>query len=201
MFYQKASAAVAHKLYSSNYIKNEEQEIYAYCMEIILSTIVDLLTVFILSCCFHRILPTLIFLAGFFAARALCGGHHANHHITCYLTFIANYGLFLFFDYFILILKKPFVCNIVLLFLSCIIIFVFSPIDHPNNPMTTEQLRRSRKRNQIIIVVFACLFTGLLMLWPNAFCISPFLFGIFSAACSLLVAAIKKKKEVTNYEE
>ena len=194
MFYQKASIAIAHKLYSSNFIKNEEQEIYAYCIEIILSTIVDLLTVFILSCCFHRILPSLIFLVGFFAARALCGGHHANHHIICYFTFITNYGLFLLFDYFIHILKNTFVYNIIILFLSCIIIFIFSPIDHPNNPMTAEQLQRSRKRNQIIIVAFAFLFTGLLMLWPNAFCISQFLFGIFSAACSLLVAAIKKRR-------
>ena len=101
MLYQAISMSLAKKLYAANHIRNEDQEVYAYCIEIILSTIVTLLSIFILSGIVHCVPQTIFFLIGFFSSRSLCGGYHANHHLTCYLISILNYVIFLLYQCFL----------------------------------------------------------------------------------------------------
>lgn len=194
MLYQKAADSIANKLYLLNCIRDEDREVYAYCIEILFSTVVDLLSVFLLSILFHRTLPTLFFLIGFFASRAFCGGYHANHHITCFLTFLADYTLFLLFDCFICSFHHRQIVLICMQLFALVMISLFSPVDHPNNPMTEEQIRKGRKRNRIVFVLFSAAVIALCVWIPNTSFLPPVVFGVFSTACALGAAVCIKKQ-------
>ncbi len=193
MLYQKLSSLIVKRLYALNCIQDEERDVYAYCIEIILSTAVDFCSVFLIACIFHRILPTVFFLTGFFASRALCGGYHAKHHITCYLSTLANYAFFLLFDYIFRIASHKQIAVWCMLLFSFVTIFLFSPIDHPNNPMTTDQKQKAKKRNRFVMAFYTCAAVSLSVFWPNSSFLMAFVFGVFSTANALLIAAIEIK--------
>jgi accessory gene regulator B len=193
MLYQKLSCRIAEKLYASGHIKDAERDVYAYCMEIILSTAVDFCSIFLIACIFRRVLPTLFFLTGFFASRALCGGYHAKHHITCYLSTMADYAFFLLFDcIFRTASHKQAVVWCMLLF-SFVMIFLFSPIDHPHNPMTQEQKQKGKRRNRIVLAIYAVAVVLLSVFLPIHAFLTAFVFGVFSTAAALFIAIIETK--------
>ena len=175
-------------------IKSDEQEVYAYSVEVILSTAVTLLSIYILAFVVHSVLSSSFFLLGFFVSRGFCGGYHAKHHFTCYLTSMLNYGLFLFFQAAFHITEYKRWMLYIPLFISLLSVLIFAPMDHPNNPMTDLQKKKGRKRASIFIVSFVCAICICNHFIENKTVLTAIVFGVFSTGVSLIIAFLERIK-------
>lgn len=93
---EKLAKSAARFFVAQNIVKSEYQEIYAYGMEILLSTMVNGIIVLIISILSDTVLPSLIFFTAFIVMRSSAGGYHAKTHIGCMLILIAVHLSFIF---------------------------------------------------------------------------------------------------------
>lgn len=195
MIYQYVSARIAGKLFAAHYIQDADREVYAYCIEIILSTAVTVLSTFVLSLLFHCVAPTFVFYLCFFASRILCGGYHAHHHLTCYLITLFDYGLFIlgFTSWSSIKTEyRQFILWGMLLF-SFLMIVLLAPVDHPNNPMSGLQKQKVKIICRIYIIVFVCAASVLTFYFSHVFFLPASVFGVFTAASALLPGKLDNK--------
>lgn len=204
MYYKIISKKIVTKLIPLDAINENDREIYEYCFEILISTAVIILTVIAIGAIVNKILCSILFLASFILTRRFCGGYHAKHHFTCWLTTIFNQSIFL-----VLLFICPenfvFLAIIILNILSLILIFWLSPIENEHNPLTDEEIKCHRRRS-IILILLCTVFNAVSFFFLNSysFYIFSINFGIFSVSFSLLVAKIesdiknKKNKEVSS---
>lgn len=78
-------------------VKSEHEEIYAYGMEILLSTVINGVMVLIVAAITNTLLPSLIFFTAFIIMRRTAGGYHANTHGGCMVILAAVHLLFILF--------------------------------------------------------------------------------------------------------
>lgn len=72
-------------------------KIYTYGCELLISTGLGMMSVFLISCLLGRPLSGIIFLIVFVSLRLYCGGLHASTYLRCFilsnLVFLSVYGL------------------------------------------------------------------------------------------------------------
>lgn len=198
--YEKLSRILTDKLVELKILDIKDFDVYQYGFELLISTIFTTAVVFVISIIVGRFIETTIYLIGFFCIRAICGGFHAKHHYSCFITTILTYFAFLIIHY--STLKTSHIKILVGLFVlsSVIIIFCLAPVEHPNNPMTEYR----KKKNRIVSIFFS-IFTIFVFAVSVLFntltkTLSPFFIGVFIASVSILAAKIEnefyKRKEV-----
>ena len=67
------------------------KEVYIYGIEIILSTLIEMVTILLLAALFSEITEGLIFIGGFFFLRIFSGGYHADTYRKCFLVTIGAF--------------------------------------------------------------------------------------------------------------
>lgn len=197
--YNKISEKITRKLVELGIIDNESIDIYKYGFELLLSLLFTTLFILILSVFIKKLSETVIYLIGFFVVRIICGGYHAKHHYSCFITTISSYILFLLFEYLTITENQSKLFTVVTLVFSIIIIAAFSPVEHPDNPMT--EYRRIKNRRLSYILIFAlvlCLVISLIIHNIPA-CLFSLVSGIFIA--SLAIAAAKIEKYILSRKE
>lgn len=96
-------------------------EIYTYGFELIVSSLIEALSILILGILIGNFTETLIFIVYFSLIRFYSGGYHAYAYMKCYLiTVIVYLGILLFYNYILMFFN-----NIIILFVS-IFVWVFS---------------------------------------------------------------------------
>ncbi len=89
-------------------------EIYTYGFELIVSSLIEALSILILGILVGDFIETLIFVVYFSLIRFYSGGYHAYTYMRCYLiTVIVYLGILLFYNYFLLHFN-----NAIILFVS-----------------------------------------------------------------------------------
>lgn len=180
--YKLISKRIVVKLFQANKIKSEDLELYEYSFELLISTIVSLLTIFLLSLLVGEFISSFIFIFSFIFLRLCCGGYHAKSHLTCFLTTITNYFLFLI----ALMLFSKINVNIIhiLNIFSFILLTIFSPSENEYNPLSSSE-KKKHKRNSALVSATICVICFIV----NIF--SPNLIKyIYSASIGLLSATI-----------
>ena len=97
----KLSKKMTHFYLSKNKIEEDECEIYDYCFEIFLSTVLNLITVIIIGFACLRFLETTLFIAVFLTVRVMAGGYHSDTHFRCLLLLVVVFSIFLIMLYFV----------------------------------------------------------------------------------------------------
>ena len=77
-------------------INNEDADIYQYGNEIIISSVIDLLIVFILGLIYKELLNAVLFFISFLLLRTFGGGYHANTYLKCKIIYIIDISVVLF---------------------------------------------------------------------------------------------------------
>ena len=72
-------------------IKSEEREIYNYCFETTIVSLISHITLFVLSILFNEFCCSIIFLITFSIFRKICGGYHATNYIKCTIMSLSSY--------------------------------------------------------------------------------------------------------------
>lgn len=184
--YEKIARLLTKKLAKLKVLEQEDFDVYVYGITLIISLIVVLLSILFTAALLNKMLETSIYLIGFLLTRFICGGYHAKHFYSCFISTNLTYWLFL------LILSLTYNCNSYKLFifvitlLSVIIINIFAPIENHNNYMSSYR----KKRNKKYILILSVFAINILFLYSKTnFSLSPpFLLGIFIASLTVLLA-------------
>lgn len=136
------------------------KEVISYGLELILSSIVNLILVLVIGEWMYGIWETIIFIMLFCPIRQFSGGIHANSYLKCTIVFLALFtvvgNLFYIID------------NIVSYFIICIVCIVYigimPPIDTENKRMSQELRNKCKKKvlfllgiETVIIILFSVL--------------------------------------------
>lgn len=196
----KISQLASKKFIFYKIIHPNDYEIYKYGFELFFSLLLTVIIIFVISFFFEKMFETLLYLIGFFTVRIICGGYHAKHHISCFITSLLTYCLFLLFYNLITKDEYSFIFIVLMISISAIIILIFTPIEHPNNPMSLYRKKKNRKRGLFLsISIFIILLIVIIIPFLANFFV-PFFIGVFFAAVAMLAAEIEilflKRKEV-----
>lgn len=148
------SHRIALFLKNNDIVDDETTQICQYGFEIIISTLVGLIVVFFIGICCGEILSAILFYVLFVGVRLSAGGYHASTHLRCKLLlcicclFTLLTTIF-FEDYY----NLKFQTIIILFYL--LIIFLFSPIEHPNAPIDKSTVKRNRAISIIVSFILA----------------------------------------------
>lgn len=171
-------------------IKSEDEEVYEYGLQLLLSTVFNGIIALILAIISGTILQSICYLAVFALLRKSAGGFHAKTHFGCCCILAVVLSLFIMFIKFVPNEAYGIVATIAVAF-SVVIILIFAPLEHENKPISDRDKNRLRK----ISVIYAVLFTLLVFVLFIAklkmimICVA---LGMFTASGSMLVAVIEK---------
>lgn len=189
--YKKISQKITEKFVMLGIIKKDEYEIYKYGFELLTALFFTTIIILLISLSIGKFIETALYLIGFFSVRSICGGYHAKHHYTCFITTIFTYFLFLFLNYYFSSKSYLFFTIGLMTIVSSGLIIAFAPIEHPNNPMTEYRKNRNRFLSLILsiticLIYFASMFSKMAMLYVFNYAV-----GIFLATLAILVAKIE----------
>jgi accessory gene regulator B len=171
-------------------IEKEEKEIYTYSFEILLATVLNLIILFAATFTTGKPRETVCFLIGFIPIRGLAGGYHAKTHFRCLLILMGIYFVFLTAITFVP-MELRMIINIMCILVSFFIIFLFSPAEDHNKPLSASEKLFYRRRSRIAVLIYAAVIIPLIVCFKTnifIFCIS---LGVLSVACSLAAARIR----------
>lgn len=199
--YKKISQKISEKFVTLGIISNDDYEIYKYGFELLIALLSTTFIIILTSLFIDKFVETVLYLLGFFSVRAICGGYHAKHHYTCFLTTTFTYFIFLLLNIFFY--SKPYFSSVsgFMTIVSAILIIAFAPIEHPNNPMTEHRKNKNRLLSLILSIVICLLHFVSLFLEFALLYVFNYTSGIFLAAIAILAAKIEivtmKRKEET----
>lgn len=146
---QRISNKISDALCDSEWINENEKEIYAYCFDYVIELLLIITGALIAGILTNRFAFTLIFLITMVCYRSYGGGIHASSPERCSAISIL---LFLILLYSI----QPLAFVImrwqwsVAFVISMICILCLAPVDTPGRPMNTDKKKRLRKRCRIL---------------------------------------------------
>ena len=194
---EQVSEKAADWLISKGAAKKEDRDIYVYGLELSFSTLFSVFLILVLAIVFSDILYGILFLLCMFTIRFFCGGYHATTYLNCCLCsnslFLASLGITLFTPEWLVLPLTLGICVI-----SGLYVFIKTPIENDNNPMTEKKLKRNRRISRTIISVQSTLIV------LGAFLLPQFASYTYMASLATGVVAIlmlvaklqKRRKEV-----
>ena len=145
-----------------NIIAKEEIDIYQYGFEAILSTVLGFIITLLIGLAFNMILLSVIYYGIFVTVRQLTGGYHATSYLKCNILFSLVTFFVLGMTRLICISQMySLVFHMLLLIISAICIWRFSPVENPSKPLTYKQKDRNHKVAMIILSALCILSSAL----------------------------------------
>ncbi len=162
-----------------------------YSFEILLATTVNFILLIVFSLLAKSVVETLFYFLGFIPLRIFAGGYHAKTHLRCTIILMVSYFIFIFLirTYNSILYNHT---SFALFFISLIIIFMFSPAEDDNNPLTKSEKLKFKKKGRLCILVFGILIIASSIIIENSIYIFSLSIGIFSVALSITASLIKK---------
>lgn len=124
---------------SNRTMREDERQIYDYCFEIMLSTILNFCSVMVIAIITKTVFLTLCFIVGFMIIRATAGGYHAETHMACFMILIVSYVIYLVI---LLNLSNNIisVLTIIICVISTLLIIFLAPVEDHNKPLTKAEV-------------------------------------------------------------
>ncbi|MCL2222977.1 MAG: accessory gene regulator B family protein [Oscillospiraceae bacterium] len=186
------SKKIASSFVAQGIISNEDSEVYEYGLELLLSTLINLLFIIIASIISGTTVLSALFLVGFIPLRTLAGGYHAKNHMRCFAILAVVYFAFLaILVYLPLVYRLPVI--IVGTLISALLVFLLSPSEDKNKPLSDERVIILRRKSRVAVTVYAVLIgtlTASVYDTRFAFALS---FGVIVVGASLLANFVKNK--------
>ena len=181
--------SIAHFFTEEKLIDSEDEEVYAYGAELLLSPVFNMMSAVVIALITNTFCHCLVFFTSFVTIRIYAGGYHADTHRNCMLTLVCVQGLF------VLIIKnfgaekiKFFVP--IMLMLSIAVIIWLAPVAHPNKPLTEKLKKVLRKKAYVSVAIWTLVTLVCTYAFNNSF-------GFYSAlgmiTISIALAAEKIK--------
>lgn len=200
---ETAAKRFTRLLIKKGVIYPNDQELYSYCFELLLSTIVNFVFLLIIAIVTKTALETACFLLGFLSLRLVAGGYHAGTHLRCFLLLASIYGFFLtavkllpLYSYrWILLFGSIFTLSVV---------FSIAPVGHENKPVSEFEMGRYELWSKIITCLLLLAVAVALLLnqsWLNSVYLCSLVMGMCAISISLVMAkiqAFRKERSARN---
>lgn len=190
---KKAAAGYVGWLCANGIVAPEKNKIYAYGMELVLSGLVNVLSVLLISILIFHPADGLLFLVAFIPLRTTAGGYHANSHLSCNIVFLSTFVALECLGH-LLLKYGSVILYLAIAVISLVTLLILSPSEAKNKPLTPEQRRRNRRRS--LILGGLNLAIGIFLIWglqaPAPWCTSYYL-GVIAASISMCAAQIKER--------
>ncbi|MBP1547020.1 MAG: accessory gene regulator B family protein [Oscillospiraceae bacterium] len=186
----KLAKSTAHFFVEREIVNSKDEEVYAYGMELLFSTLLNMFIAVIIGIITSSLFEMTIFLTVFILARQCIGGYHAETHLGCMSIFIV---VLLTFVTIVKQLSEAFIIpvSIISAVLSFILILLFAPVEHPNKPLNSSEKNVLRRKAIILFGVFLLIILVILIFFVfrrYAICIS---LGGFTSAVAMVCQKIK----------
>lgn len=169
-------------------IAAEDSEVYAYGIELLLSTIFNLVVAIIIALISNEFIPCFFNLTAFVTIRMYAGGYHADTHWGCMLTLVCVLSVFILSIKTISITTMS-ILSPILWILSAIILFRFAPVEHPNKPISEKKKMKLRKKSLISFFVWT-IFCIIFYFFKSEICFYS-VTGIFTLNCAMIAEIIR----------
>lgn len=151
---KRAADCLADYLVQTQRVQEEEKEIYAYGLQIVLELVIVVTTIVISAGIMGMPLECLVLLAVFFTIRSVAGGVHLDSFIAC---FICSEILIVLALAAIRYLRPEMNVMAGISALALVIIKCFSPIGSNNRPVCDWEREVFRKKMNITIAILIAL--------------------------------------------
>lgn len=190
----KVATKLTNRLLLSGVISAEEEEIYIYGFELLLSFLFSTAVILAIGIAVQAVLPTIAFLAVFIVLRSYTGGFHARTYAVCSLVTFSVYGVVMLLSHF---LTVGYIEYLVMGVIGVALLIIFAPVKHPNKELTAQDI----KRNKIISVVVFILFlsAGVLLCLADMYIESASIY--FALVADLLLLFVKNRRKETESNE
>ncbi|MHB8963652.1 MAG: accessory gene regulator ArgB-like protein [Saccharofermentanales bacterium] len=188
----RMSRKVAAVFIDKSIIQSADREIYAYGFEMLFATALNFLTVAVLAIISHTILESSLYCLGFIPMRAVAGGFHAKTHLRCLFILVIT---FLVFIAIIRNCPAEFINPItqISIAVSSVIVFLFSPIEDENKPLTPDEHQKYRTISRLGIAACSILILLLTVFLKESVILLSVSLGLLSACLSLLAARFRER--------
>lgn len=171
-------------------IEEEDEEVYDYGLQLLLSTVANGLIALLIAIITGTVLQCFFYLAVFIVMRKTAGGYHAKTHLGCCCILVVVLICFIIF-----IKNAPMEIYSITTFasvvFSIIIILLFAPLEHENKPISDKDRINLRRKSILYIFVIAVLVFILAILRFDTAMVSISL-GILTSSSSIMVAKVLK---------
>ena len=126
-------------------------EIYKYGFELLISSLIGISLILIIGFLSKTFFDSLVFLVCFILLRQSTGGYHSKTYLSCNLSFITVYLIFIYYRSNIMFSYEGLFITVIM---SIVIIFLLAPIEHKNKKMSKEKKSFHKITSRIISFTF-----------------------------------------------
>jgi len=130
----------------------DDQDIYVYACELLVSTIINISLGLLISFLMGRPMEGIIFILGFVLIRRYAGGYHASTYARCILTFAVVLACGMLILSFVSALQAEAILMVVA-GASCIGISLLAPVEHENKILNAESRKLQKEKSIWIVLV------------------------------------------------
>lgn len=176
-------------------IPSEDSEIYAYGLYQGIVIIINILTYILISLYFKMVWESVIFLVCYIPLRTYAGGYHARTQVKCYFLSILMITLVI-----LAIKTVPWTSSIMigLLLLGGSIIFVLSPVEDSNKPLSDSQKIVFKRIARTILLIELIIGITLLQMGYIMF-VLPITLAMVVACIMVVFGRARNGLKKTNY--
>ena len=145
--------AITNYYCRKNIIEENKREIYCYGFQLIIADIINFTIIIVLGIILNKVSDSITFLITLCGLRQFCGGFHAKTFAVCRISFIATYIIVMVISFLLAntgIILIALINTVCFIFISC-----FSPIEHPNKPLTISQKKNNKIKSIITSAVLS----------------------------------------------
>lgn len=187
------SNSIALFLYKKKVIDDEELTVCQYGFEIIISTIIGFLLVLLSGIILDETIEALLFYVLFIGVRLFTGGYHATTHFKCKITLlICCLSVLIASKY----LPNSIILQIILLSVYLTAVFLFSPIEHINAPLTNDEKARNRKISIIMAIALTIACLAEYVYFPKILLTASL--TLFVIAILIIIPKIQERRKMQN---
>ncbi len=129
-----------------NIISKEEQDVYSYCFELLLSFVINCILLIIYSIIAKSVIETIFFVVGFMSLRLNTGGYHASTHFRCCMLLMILYTVFLGIVNLANITHYS-ITSLIISIISVIIVFIIAPVEDNNKKLEVNETQRLKNKS------------------------------------------------------
>ena len=144
MIMEKLSQSIVGFICRNMQVDDEMAEVYKYGIEILISSLINFLLIFISSMILGDLIAGIVFMTLFILLRSYTGGYHAETYLRCNIAFICTYLATYGAAQVISDIKHNIVLTAALLVLAYIPIWIFAPVKNRHKYLSEEKRRFSR---------------------------------------------------------
>jgi len=140
------------KLFENDIIKEGDMEVYEYGLTLLFGTLGKIIGFIIIGLLTGLLKEILVFIIFFSGLRLQAGGYHAKSVLNCFLGSLAAMGIAIFIVK-ILPVSYQSIFTLFSIIISILLVFLFSPLESENKPLTGEEKLIYRKRSIVTVII------------------------------------------------